>query len=602
MKQNYKMLTAIFVFISFIFTVFLSFNVNASSVNAEYNDALKNAPRGINLYDVMTVGNFRGNGSFMDQATNPDSLGTGIAVVTNQKSKQCAIWSNPNYAFDLNKDQKLSMWLNFGDSKNPGDGMAFVLQNDSSGTGAYAGKGESMNVWAVDRVPDQGSTAVIANSAISNSLAIEFDTYVDNNNDLKHAGTSTSFDTGIANGDQYIAWNYPGDINTYNQFYDRDPLAFFNKKYWYSMNHNDFEGDLRLTDGKWHHLTIVWDKKDQTLKYSFNDKNMDGSDAEYDNDNFTKTIKVDKSKFNSDNDKLIWGFTGTSNASTQNNFVVMETVPSDIYTESNITVHNDTYGDDIGDNGYIGVGNRIPYSYNLNYKEGGRPWKDISASIPLPNNVALDKFQVSYPDGSVQNIDLNNIDSKNQMDFKLDKPMKKSGDKIQVNLSGIVVDTASKQDFKIKSGLARFYSSDNVETIGSPTIDVVTSKNIQLIADPIDDENQTINFGEDAQVRGKFSYTNSLINGFKNSDFNLYTSLNDGEIVKNDITDAAPTGTFKYVIKSKDLKLGDNKLDVFVRDKTTGVSNEITYNIKVTRTPGTLKFGEVSIVISILQS
>lgn len=310
--------------------------------DSDAKNALATMPKGLPLSDYFAPGQDYDStglvGGFTPEirdSANSSSSGTqAMQLTADSYNGGAAIWSKDGFKFNLYKDQKASMWLYFGNgtTRTVGDGMAFVLQNNSSGgTGTYSDKGQSLGVWGKALSPDNFGTKsaqAIADTAIPKSWALEFDTNANYSKPdaSKLAGMSGSnilenwdktsskvIDQAAANTDiadtyafdydvgnsPHIAANYPAQASTYNVqnlgtvtlggystiFGVKGNYANYDYK-WTSMNHegvltypNSVTNGGKLADGKWHHLSIDYtaatSSKDGVMKYTYNDKNPD---------------------------------------------------------------------------------------------------------------------------------------------------------------------------------------------------------------------------------------------------------------------------------------------------------------------------------------
>jgi len=197
-----------------------------------------------------------------------------------------AIWSkrdqtdssNNNY-LDISKHQTMSMWLYFGgvakaNQTAGGDGMAFVLQNSTAGTNAFnndsvtgngigdGAGGQTLGVWGpvvdsrvLSTFHQHNTPQILANRAIQNSWALEFDTFhnAPMSNENKDKNSNFDEDTSTIN---HIASNFPASPNTYD--FSASDVDTYGPK----MNHLGLieRKDKRnfLSDGAWHHLTMTW--------------------------------------------------------------------------------------------------------------------------------------------------------------------------------------------------------------------------------------------------------------------------------------------------------------------------------------------------------
>ncbi|WP_125590253.1 L-type lectin family protein [Companilactobacillus jidongensis] len=256
--------TSIIVFLTLI-------NINTTNVKAGYysdSDAMAYAPYGLPLGDLGS------DSLFIDGAhtTGNDASIDGTALQltqAGQTNEVTSVWSNTskdNY-IDTGKKQTLSVWLYFGYSLEHSEGMAFVLQNDSRGplaiskNGDEIAGGETIGVWGSD-LTNKDTTQDVADSAIQNSWALEFDSNVEgskNYDDITNNtgnGPGESLDSyqlpsnrGI--NDQHIAWAYPGLATTYANIGSVTKTIWKNvgiismpttvKTNYYEMLHNDLE-------------------------------------------------------------------------------------------------------------------------------------------------------------------------------------------------------------------------------------------------------------------------------------------------------------------------------------------------------------------------
>lgn len=314
-------------------------------------DAIDSAPAGLDISKYFTLpASPTVNGTdnpFKTNSATTYSNGTVLSLARGASTYGVA-WSkesSDNY-IDINKEQTISAWLYFGsgDDTNPltnGQGMAFVLQNDSRGENAIGAGNESLGVYGYDKATISNYAGVktrtlfdnqyIASTAVQNSMAIEFDTQTNdvlsssnqkpiqtffNQGGLFTAGltgyTLNGFDTvdtahknpvpsdypsntalGGAGNYGHIAFTYPGKASSYAKVaLGTDNL---NDSGWqgFTEAYSLFQTNAtstNLIDGKdpdgntvyWHHVTIKWHPstdggKTAKLEYFLNDKYMDGT-------------------------------------------------------------------------------------------------------------------------------------------------------------------------------------------------------------------------------------------------------------------------------------------------------------------------------------
>ena len=396
----------------FILTILIGLiyvSTDYSISSADTNSAIASAPEGIDIdkyfYPVTkptVVGehnpfnvNFASikNNYILDLADGPSNYG--------------ALWGDAsikNY-IDLRYPQTISAWLYFGSGDNDetfnGQGMALVLQNDSRKEAALGAGGEGLGVDGFDsstkKVNVLGISSTfsyspqeIAQTAIQNSLALEFDTqrndatssdspgptffskyytnyyyytnsvYSLNSYDTRDsrvsaptgfpANTSLGASTG---GFGHISFTFPSNPNSYYETPKVSSSANASKfspfKSSYSLFHTE-NTTAYLVDGTdsygkttpWHHLTFKWTPPEAgstigTATYYFNDKDMDGTlnpvgSGNVLNKSISKSTQVDTKIFNlqSGQHTVLWGFTGSNsdNLKVASKLVDFESIPS----------------------------------------------------------------------------------------------------------------------------------------------------------------------------------------------------------------------------------------------------------------------------------
>ncbi|MFD1418673.1 hypothetical protein [Companilactobacillus keshanensis] len=395
----------IFTFVSIV--AFFGILQRTSTIVEAYGDSdvINDPPvKGLSLSKYFSSGTFTGNKAKVVSNDKTDY----VELTNNANSgsaQTSAVWSNndKNY-LNIQKKQTLSMWMYFGSETGRygvPDGMAFVLQN--GGTDAISNikgtpnSGETLGVWGSDSnklaatvKPEIGGVPTLAEQAIQNSFAIEFDTYtnhfngttpvkysdwISNNNapqylpdptnafDYLAYNYQTSNNNFLYQGDDFqrshIAWNYPARDKTYVQLSPNPPasLGFLNTgKSIAGMIHNLGTDNLdenganvylqkelsNSTNPKdsWRHITIQYTPADEgsnnaTLTYKVGDKDpVTGKGAKPITD---VTLTLDMSAFGTmSSKKLRYGFTAaTGKGASTNSAVIFETMPSLVNAEVN---------------------------------------------------------------------------------------------------------------------------------------------------------------------------------------------------------------------------------------------------------------------------
>lgn len=393
------------------FAICLFYTLNTTYVIAALTSdqdlqTLKQAPEGIPIQDYLTQTSpntskiFKTNSAQLIDNTGNNSKSSSIISLASGPNTYGAMWSK-NETFDINKKHTISAWLYFSNdgSSNPesaSDGIAFVLQNDSHGTSSLGAGLQGMGVYGFDAsyygpfTSDNANPIDIINSAVQNSMALEFDTKLNrlqkskisptdkNDTPFELAGTSkyyslNGYDTdlssfrfpfdlsdfqntplvgtgtkgGGANG--HIALTYPGYIKSYQpvkllnfETASMSPLPWTNG---YILVHES-PVEVGLNQGVnedktpryWHHVIINWtppkaDSHFANLTYYFHDKNQDYSTNTAASWRFSamrsQSLTVDTSKLNTTSGLVRWGFTAAngSDSNVQSKLVVLDSIP-----------------------------------------------------------------------------------------------------------------------------------------------------------------------------------------------------------------------------------------------------------------------------------
>ncbi|WP_125715252.1 hypothetical protein [Companilactobacillus kedongensis] len=604
------------VFIVFFCICSIGFiQVKKVKADSDFDSAINGAPQGLNLDDIFSPGTFSGNVSKVIDVNNSHVIDTDAVQINNGRNQIGSIWSTDNNYFDLNKDQTMSMWMYFGNSTSPGEGMAFVLQNDSRGlaaistdlwTGIFGNTkkptgGQSLGVWGVDTHSDISDTSKFATTAIQNSWALEFDTNINATDSYSGAGTAGSFDVPVANANQHIAANYPGEASSY---YTQTksfgwPITF--SSYYNYLNHNGLIDNVGLTNGSWHHLTMSWvprDSKIGTMTYTFDDVDSDGGTND---DAPSKSFEIDTSKFHSSDGKVRWGFTGSTSSRYENNLVVFESIPDLVNAGIDPSIFDLAQNKEIEDGDTVISGDIINVSYDLKYLDGRRDWKNIVANIHLPgmapdpdaedpsvterSNITYTSATITYNNdaSSTETISLNGM-TNNQIKYVLARNLSTTDSVAKIEFTGA---TEVNRDTDISEETSTFNSTNYITHVETPKFNIQADKGI--VIGLTTGTNQTVNVNTDVKVNGIILYAggNTTID---NSHFTVHTVLNgkDGPSGQMSTTD---DGFFGITVKAADLKPGKNTLDVYVTDEYGNKSNIIEVTITVV---GYLNFDEVS--------
>ncbi|WP_428958587.1 WxL domain-containing protein [Levilactobacillus brevis] len=666
-------------------TVLFGSLTGVKTAQAAYTDdndaknALATMPKGLPLSDYFAPGQYydaTGVGftpEIRDSANSSSSGTQAMQLTADSYNGGASVWSKDGFKFNLYKDQKASMWLYFGNgtTRTVGDGMAFVLQNNSSGgTGTYSDKGQSLGVWGKDVSTDSNGTKTqktIADSAIPKSWALEFDTFVnsakpngtdfvlpspnpdgitkisgnigalgplsapntDANNKLKVANNNIAdaangYDANAGNVSSYphIASNYPGEPSTYTlnslgsvyiggykALFSGTPTDTQQLTYnWATLNH---EGVLsypntghggKLSNGKWHHLSIDYKKatstNDGVMTYTYDDKDPDtgakqtnGTDyGALEENKMSQQVNITPSKLGASeaNPTVWWGFTGSTGMASENNLVAFEQIPNLANINSSGTMTDTTTNKDVTDNATIQGNDHVKVNYNVSYESGTSAWENIKSKIAVPQNITYKTAKITYTkkSGATETVTLDPSDlSQNGIDLQLDHNLNNESDSdyvsADITLTGVAKNPSAQTTIAATTG--SFTGTQAIASVDIPSFTIAPSTlNLQL-----DQSKVTASGDSDVQLTGKITSTATLDS---NDKLILHPSINGNDLATSKLSTTDKPGIFTVSVPVKQLSSGENTFEVYATDSTGDSSNTGT----VTITLGSLSFGTVS--------
>ncbi|MDK1717499.1 lectin-like domain-containing protein [Dellaglioa algida] len=578
-----------------MFTIAITFFASISGVSAvtDYPNAIKAAPHGITLNGIFQTGTGTGVSSASKTVnltpnnvitTDPNAATKSVVTITDDKNQKAAVWSTDGNTFDINKDETASMWVYLGNGyAAAGDGMALVLQHDPKGNKAIStGNGETLGVWADDILPTYGvgfsktsgykePTELVKNS-IQNSWALEFDTH-----DNSGQNSSNSFDTKTG-GKNHLASGYPADESTYQQdkldtYEGLWPLRVTTTNYFYHQNHLgliNYGSDL--SNGQWHHVTLKYSSgngNSATMTYAIDDKNPQNNVML---PGKTATVSIDKSKFNSDG-SILWGFTGSTGASYETNLVMFEQVPGLVNASATQKVTDTTQKNkDVTNNGLIQSDDSLSFVTDINYSGGKQEWKNINASLKIPNDVTLKSGTITY---SGSGSDSETINLTNISNGEITKLLKNNLSSTKYSNAKItLLGTANKEtkDTVVHSDESEFTGSNAVvqSNAASFTIGGIRTLTLSGINDI------TVKAGSGATIAG--TVASSLGGIFPAGTTTAAIKVNDNYSVQADV---GTDGKFSVNVPSDQLKLGKNPYTVMATDQFGNQTKSYAANIIV---------------------
>ncbi|MFC6323565.1 lectin-like domain-containing protein [Companilactobacillus baiquanensis] len=587
------------------------------------NDPISSAPTGLNFGDYFLKGDVRTNNA---NTTTFKNGNTSIVQITSDYQKQQGyVWSNPskmNY-LNLNERQTLSMWVYLGASTSPGDGLAFVLQNygnnaNATLTGGNQAAGETMGVWGSDDTYKSGtSTDTVAAKAIQNSWALEFDTFKNDGvggssmfengtpSDNNYKYFSNSYDDSlsqVASDASHIAYNYPAEPTTYAQKTTSISMGGFLgsnvQTYWYSMLHQGLKykpddgssSNLKLSNGMWHHVVISYTPPADGsqighLSYTFDDK------VKPVNDSLSvirqpiseKNIPIDTSEFyknstqqfTQNDGKVLWGFTGSTGSSHARNMVVFESIPSLVEGDATATAYDDSQaGEEINSsNDEVYNGDNLRFVYNVKRESGELDWSGINAKIDLPDNMTYTGGNITYSDGSSEDISVNDLSSASFT--KVLKDLLKSGEpkSATITVEGVANSDTPSVDKEVASTTASFEGTNLIKNVDSPSF-TIKATTMKLTSDTTDlDLSSKSNIEADSTA----SYIDTNVS-MDNSKVTAHYKINDNSEKMQSLSSGSD-GKVAIKVSKTDLNDGNNTLIVYVTDSSGNRSNSITFNI-----------------------
>lgn len=636
--NGFRRLLLIFIGIISLFIFYLLSNIQTVKAD-DYTNALNNTPKGLNWDNkafviadfqkaaetrlkrpVILPSNNMFNSSMINnaqivQSTNGNN--TSVIKMTNGTYQTGAVWSSRNSGnyFDIQHPQKASMWLYFGPNTDPqkdplklvGDGMAFVIQNDKNTENSIAlsadgipVNGQSLGVWGADwDHSDSSSTTKTAETAIQNSWALEFDTFVNREKPGSGGmGEGVSFDLNVNNDsgnlNRHIAGNYPALASTYH----KEPSY----PGYMTMNHgNNYKVRTHLVDGQWHHVTITWQPKSDidhstgTMTYAYNDKDPK-TGLPITNDVVQTSFNIDTKKFGltGDNTKLYWGFTGSTGRYSENNLLVFESIPSFVDAEATPAIYDDSQGGSeiTTSNNTVDPNSDIRYTYTLNYKGWTKNWDKINAQVGVPDHVKFTSGTITYPQAS--NNKPHQIDSSvfnnstaTKLNFTLPDKLTPESRTAIIELHGRTEKNAA-ETLTVPSAHASF-EGDNLITDANTIPFKIRSRKLNL------DSNSPaiikVKEDEDVNIPAQLTYTGSNNNPYYQN-LTVHQKLNNSSTDIQNIVDSS--GKFDLLLSSYSLdKI--NTVSFYVTDQDGNTSNTITRQITV---GGNLAFDYVQNIVS----
>lgn len=541
-----------------------------------------------------------------------------------------AVWSHDK-SFDMYQNQRAAMWIYVSGvpGEQVGDGMAFVLQNDTrnnEGNQAFSGAGESLGVWGVD--PKSSTNNAIAGTAIQNSWALEFDTRLnqtapaagwninstvpsdfDNGQGIGYSGTDAETPTEDIRS-QHLASGYPAQNETYTgtgQAATFPGFSFFPRTgYYYTQRHigliQDSGGTDIISDAAWHHVVIDYKaptagSADGQMTYTYDDEDPKTGGPNRNAESVTEDIDLNKLNVSESDPDVYWGFTGSTgdtpdadlaNEGTETSLVVFEQVPTQVEAKSDVTMTDMTQNKAITTGSSFVKGNdRVQLKYNLSDQSDNRDWQGINAKLKVPAGVTLNSGSYQSNDGASHSFSTTPA-SDGYVDVNLGDLSAITNDTATVTLDGTVTNTAGTRAV----AMSKFIGSNAITTATTPSFSVTKS----ALTLNLDANSQTQSIDAGATSGAKVTGTIGLpATSTANADVTLHATW-DGNEYTLPAADAHPTGsgttrTFSVTVPGSKLTTTPNphQLALYATD---GTENSATATATVTI--GQIKLGDTS--------
>ncbi|WP_258115710.1 lectin-like domain-containing protein [Levilactobacillus yiduensis] len=550
-------------------------------------------PDGLPITPYFKTGNFTGASNSATLVANAAGQKETVQL-TDAANQLGTIWADKdNYYFELNHDQKASMWMYFDNKgSSAGDGMAFVLQNDPNGTAAVSrtaltnvpAAGETLGVWGSPDNYTVSGTNNVASQAIQNSWALEFDTFPNTQPIPDALGKSTTFDSYINyvtdenTKKPHIASNYPAQSATYNKRY------YAENQYYTVMLHKGILNPA-LSNGAWHHVTLKYTAPSTypgtgKMTYTFDDK--DAATGLATATTATTTVDINTSIVDPENTgKAMWGFTGSTGQHFETNQVVFEQIPGLVDASAVASMYDRTEDDvQVPANGMIMGGDRLLLKYDLTYNSGRKAWDNVQAALAIPDNLNVTSGKVTYADGTQETVDLSGYrPGDKQLMYTLQKGLSTANKTASISLYATAENPTAGATVDMTT--SKFSSPLGIATADLSGFGIVHST-VDLAAKVTSGETVNVLPGKTTTVTG----TATLQGATSNAQFTLHPTLNGQDLAPATFSsqkqsDGSFTGQFSYQPLVSDLHLGLNTLTLYVSDAMGNSSPDVTVTINV---------------------
>ncbi|CAJ1226999.1 cell surface protein [Levilactobacillus zymae] len=558
-----------------------------TSVHAETaQEFIAKAPQGIALTNAFVTGESVTDSQQQNSAKVITAKGsasqTQAVLVTSAPQQVGTIWSQPGNEFDLTHDVTTSMWMYFGDKREKAaDGMALVIHNDPRGLKAmpqFTDKifGETLGVWGVDNQNTRTDPQAIAATAIQNSWALEFDTFLNKTADYAGAGLGTSFDTKLKG--PHIASNYPGDAASYQVNRVTPGILAWDKtpRYYFNLNHvQPIQGDKNLlANGQWHHITLDWQSHTQTMTYTFDDKDPQTGEPL---PGKQQAVKLDLQKIDPEKTgKATWGFTGSNGMEAANNLVIFEGVPGLVNASAKATLTDLTTHQPVTAGGQVRGDTPVELTYRVNYHDGKQDWAGVQLDVALPQRIQFTQGEVTYANQRRQTLTAAQLKD-GHLVATLDQNLNMRNHQATIRLTGVTQNDVRPQP--IAATRASFSAVNGIATTAVPKLTLVPNYQLDLARES--PAKTTVKYGDAPTIRGQVTWPSSV--QLTNRELRLQATVN-GRKQADQPLDEPVAGAVRYTPAAKLLKGGHNDVQLKVRDNYGNTSPTIKVDVNVVGT------------------
>ncbi|WP_367377012.1 hypothetical protein [Levilactobacillus cerevisiae] len=549
----------------------------------DIDNALRSVPQGLKLSGFFSPGTPNNNQATVVNGLNSASPNTQVVELTNGGSQVGSIWSNDDFLFNLRKKQVASMWLYFGNksygsatANAAGDGMALVLQNannpkqatPSFGTGGAIG--ETLGVWGVATTGKTDMQAV-SDTAIQNSWALEFDTYLNNDGSFDNTAKGSSFDldtTDVTISNPHLAANYPGKPDTYTTHKVKGGTFNLLTNYYVTMVHrgliqgSDFNF---LSNGAWHHLTVTYTPKTSTasarMAYNFDDKDPSTGISQPGESNY---MDIDTGNIDPNSTGLAyWGFTGATGGNSEGNLVAFEQIPN--LVNASATADMTANGKPVTEGANVSANSPVALTYDTKYESGTTDWTAIQAELKIPTGVTISKGNVAYDDGTTTTLGAADIAAINAGKGIPLKTLNSGNATAKISLQGTANNVTSTTT--ADQSLSRFVGKEAVVQATLPNFNIVPS----TLSLQTDQTAITADGSSAVPITGTITDSASTV---ANANLTVHATLNDGTLADTALATTDAAGKLTVSVPADKLNPGANVLDLTAENTQTGaVSN-----------------------------